>query len=150
MSSTPNEVRADRTMGPGTYIDSKYDVELVKREELDALSLEVYGAKSRWIKLTTKGRQETRTVEITELVPRADDSGESDPLKSRVPVFADKAEKSRIFDLKRYSLEEVETQMRNLKAQQDAVKALIAKMQADARAQKEATNAALRATASAV
>lgn len=115
----------------------KYSIPAEKREALAALSKEVYGASSKYLKLMDKGRLESETYEVTELVPRADDSGESDERKVRVPVKYQGAEKSQVLSRRKLTLEEVEKEMNEIKAFVDGIKAAQKARQEEARKAKE-------------
>lgn len=123
---------------------SKYNVPAEKRAELDALSKEVYGASSRWVKLMEKGRPQVKTQEMSEVRPV---SGEDDKstdeertVKFQVPVHYFGAQKSVVQTLHRLTLEEVETEMRARKDAMDKFRAHLeeqAKKEIAAKAQAE-------------
>lgn len=108
----------------------KYSIPAEKRDALAALSKEVYGASSRYLKLMDKGRLVQKTEEVTELVPRDDDSGESDERKVQVPVRYGSGGVA-IYERKRYSLEEVESEMTSRKKMFDEIKASIEAQKAE-------------------
>lgn len=115
----------------------KYTVSPEKREQLNALSKEVYGASSRWCKLVDKGRLEIQTEEVTEVVP-AEKEGEADTTrKVKIPLRYNDSPKTVIYAKRRLTLDEVEAEMIERKAQIDAFKAAIAKAQEEERKAKE-------------
>lgn len=57
-----------------------------EREELNALSKEVFGVSSKWQKLVNKGYSKLITEETTEYVPGATDNDEGTTRKVQVPV----------------------------------------------------------------
>lgn len=134
MSESQTEATVPTTQ---TFINSKYDVPAEKREALTALSKEVYGATSRWIKLATEGRLQLETEEVTELVPAEDESGESTERKVQVPVKY-KNTQMNMLSKRRLSLEEVEAEM-------NARKEILEMLRAQAKANRDAQIAAQKA-----
>jgi len=124
----------------GTFINSKYDVPVEKRDQLSTLSQEVYGSPLRWIKFTTEGRKVLETQQITEVTPvESEDDKRTEAertVTTRVPV-AYKDSRVATYVFRRLSLEEVEAEMNNRKEQIEAFKAAIAQAKEDARKKKE-------------
>jgi hypothetical protein len=115
----------------------KYTVSPEKREQLNALSKEVYGASSRWCKLVDDGRLEVQTEEVTEVVP-SEKEGEPDTTRQvKIPLRYHGNPKTLIRAKRRLSLAEVEAEMVERKRQLDEFKAAIAKAQEDQRKAKE-------------
>jgi hypothetical protein len=114
----------------------KYSVPAEKREELNALSKEVYNASSRWLKLMETGRRELVTTEVEEEVP-SEKEGEA-PTKRmvKVPAFYGNSQTPQ-YVIRRLTLDEVETEMRKRKEQLDAFRAAIKAQQDAAKKAKE-------------
>lgn len=123
-----------------------WEVRGEEREQLDALSKEVFGASSRWQSLVTKGYSELVTEEVEEYVPEATDKdGKVTPgfnRKVRVPV---KRKDGALQSTKKYhDIKSVTIYMLDRKAQLDKIKAEVKRMQDEARAKKEADALAKR------
>lgn len=112
-----------------------------ERNELDALSKEVFGSSSRWQKLVLKGHPEIITEEKVETVPPEKEGEQPTEKKINVPVkttFAKSGEGSNQYTTKHYSVESIKTLMLEQKAQMDQIRATIQKHQEEAKAAKEA------------
>lgn len=125
-----NEARAACPAGRGTS-----EIGRAEREELNALSKEVFGASSRWQKLVNNGYGKLLTEEVTELVPGKTDEEESTERKTQVPLRrADGAMQS----VQEYhTVESVKAFMLERKAQIDAFRAQLKKMQEEQQAKKD-------------
>lgn len=107
--------------------------------ELEALSKEVFNAKSRYVTLMTKGEVVPVTETVTEYVP-GEDGAEGTTKEVQAPVYAHNAtrgKKSVILKTVVHTVESVRELMLERKRQQDAFRAMIAKMQADQKAAAE-------------
>lgn len=124
------------------YVESGRRMEDLTREQkttFDALSKELFGASSRWVKLVKNGRYEQVTEEVTEYVPGEKEEDEGITRKVQVPV---KKNGMSLSTLHRFTVDEVESYMLRLKAQLEAFKEMIAKQKAEqekAKAQAELT-----------
>jgi predicted translin family RNA/ssDNA-binding protein len=103
------------------------------REELNALSQEVFGASSRWQKLLNNGYAQLVTEEIDEVVPG--ENGEPDTTK-KVEVPVKRADGALQYTTEYHTVDSVREYMLDLKKKQEEMRALIAKMQEEKR-QKE-------------
>lgn len=102
-----------------------------------ALSKELFGATSRWIKLIEFGRMEQVTEEVTEFVPGEKEEDEGTTRQVQVPVKHKGVNLNRIH---RFTVDEVEHYMSNLKVQLEAIKTAMERQkeeQVRAKAQKE-------------
>lgn len=106
----------------------------VEREELNALSKEVFGASSRWQKLITKGVAEVVTETTTEYVPAEDGVGEGTTREVEVPVK--RKDGALISRTKHFDKDTVKTYMLERKVKLEEFKAMIDKMKADEAAKK--------------
>lgn len=97
------------------------------REEMNALSKEVFGASSRWQKLLTKGYPKLLTEEVEETVPAEKEGEEPKVIKVQKPVLrADGAKQS----VQAYhTVESVKEMMLALKVKRDEFLAMIAQQQ---------------------
>lgn len=99
------------------------------REELNALSLEVYGVSSKWQKLLERGTNELITKTVTETVPG--ENGQPDETKEvQVPDTFNGVNQYRH---RNYTLDEVKTLLLSMKKSRDEI---IAKMK-EAQAKRE-------------
>lgn len=104
------------------------------RQELNALSKEVFGASSRWQKLVTNGYSELVTEEVEELVP-SDKEGEEPKLeKVRMPALLNGMRQS---VMKRHTVESVKELMLKLKTSRDEYFVRVKEAQAAQQAAKE-------------
>lgn len=114
------------------------DIPRALRNELNALSKEVFGASSRWHTLLTRGTSQVVTRKSLETIPGKD--GEEPTTKEvDVPVLTKQGTKQSV--IKRYSLEEIHELLLNAKKQRDEIMAQIKQQQAEqaaAKAQEEA------------
>jgi hypothetical protein len=105
------------------------------RDELSALSKEVFGASSRWQKLMNDGVQELLTEEVTELVPGEKEGDEPTERKVWVPVK--RSDGALQYSIKRYTLEEVHAYMLDLKKKFEEFQEQVRKIQEEAKKKKE-------------
>jgi hypothetical protein len=105
------------------------------REELNALSKEVFRASSRWQKFVDNGVSELLTEEVTELVPGEKEGDEPTERKVKIPVK--RADGAHQYFVKRYTVDEVRTLMLDLKKKQDEFREQIRLMQEEQKKQKE-------------
>lgn len=106
-----------------------------KRQELNALSKEVFGTSSRWQKLVNSGYAELVTREIEEAVPAANEGEEPTKQTVRKPVLTANGATQSV--IKHHTVESVEAYMLQRKEELAAYKAAILKMQADQKAAQE-------------
>lgn len=126
-----------------TQVKSKTINELTRaeKEELKALSKEVFGASSRWVKMIEKGEAELITEETTEYVPNPEDeSKEGTTRKVNVPVKRDDGAFQ--FTTKRHTVDSVKQYMLDRKKKIEEIRAEIKKQQDEARAKREKENQA--------
>lgn len=91
------------------------DIPRELREELNALSKDVFGVQSKWQKMLKNGTLQVVTVKVTEKVPGVD--GKEDTTREvDVPV------KPKQTVLKRYSIEEIHSTLLDYKKQIDAIR----------------------------
>jgi len=112
---------------------------LEEAAELEALSKEVFNAKSRYLTLIAKGETVPVTETVTEYVPAAD-GGEGTTKEVQVPVYAhnaDKGKKSVVFKTVKYNVKTVKTYMLKIKEEQDRVRAILIKMEEEKRAERQ-------------
>jgi hypothetical protein len=105
-------------------------------EELERLSKEVFNSTSRYKTLMTKGERVPLTDTVTEYVP-AEDGGEGTTKEVEVPVNYKNSHKSVVYKVVKYTYKSVKAHMLDLKARQERVRELIAKMEADKKAAQE-------------
>jgi hypothetical protein len=105
------------------------------REELSALSKEVFGASSRWQKLINNGTPELVTEEVTELVPG--EKEEDEPTERKVNVPVKRKDGAHQYQLKRHTVDSVREYMLVLKKKQEEFRAMIEKYQEEARKKQE-------------
>lgn len=106
-----------------------------ERDELNALSKDVYGASSRWQKLIKLGYAKLVTEETTELVPGKDETEEATTRKVQVPVLTSYGAKQS--QMTYHTVDSIRTEMLERKVKLDEYRAVIKKMQDEARAKKE-------------
>lgn len=102
-----------------------------EREELKALSKEVFGVSSKYQKYI-EGIRVLRTREVTEEVP-GENGAEPTTRTAQVPVLEGLAKQ---YDLKRYSFEECRDMLLNFKTQIAAIKAEQKRLQDEEAAKK--------------
>jgi len=112
------------------------NVDRKTREELNALSQEVFGSSSRWHKLVTKGVPELLTEEIDEILPN-EKEGEPDTVK-QVKVAIRREDGSHLSVMKYFTVDTIREYMLARKVQLDLFKVELARLQEEARAKKEA------------
>src|SRR5579859_7420625 len=108
------------------------------KEELNALSKEVFGSTSRWQKLINNGHPELITEEVTEFVPGPTDDDPGMERKVQVPVKNPNG--TYRSTLKRYTVESVREYMLERKKQLDEIKARIKQHQEEQKAKQELEN----------
>lgn len=105
------------------------------KQELNALSKEVFGVSSRWQKLVKNGYSEVITEEVEELVPSDVLGEEPKTEKVRKPVL--RADGAKLSTTKRYTVESVKELMLKLKTAREEYLARLKKMQEEAKAAQE-------------
>lgn len=110
-----------------------------QREELKALSLEVFGSSSRYQKLMNNGYSELVTEEIDEIVPGVD--GAEDTVK-KVKIPVKREDGALQYVTKYHTAESVKEYMLDLKKKQEEFKALMEKALAEQKARQEEQKAA--------
>jgi len=106
-----------------------------QKEELEALSKEVFNSSSRYVTLMTKGELAPVTVTVTEYVPD-ENGGEGITREVEVPEMY-RNSKAPLLKTVRHTYESVKAHMLKIKDQQDRFKAMLAKMEADKKAEQE-------------
>jgi hypothetical protein len=106
-----------------------------EREELNALSKEVFGATSRWQKLSNKGYSELLSEEVTELVPGEKEEDEGTTKQTRVPIK--RADGGFQSVTKHHTVESVKEYMLQRKEQLNLIRAELKRQQDEAKAKKE-------------
>ncbi len=96
------------------------DIPRAVREEMNALSKEVFGVPSKWQKLLRKGTMQLQTKEIEEEVPGKE--GEA-PTKKKVTVAKLNEHGQKYSVQKYYTIDEIKKIMLDAKAAMDAAKA---------------------------
>lgn len=104
------------------------------KEELKALSKELFGSSSKYQKLLDHGTSELVTEEVTEYVPGETDEDEGFTRQVKVPV---KRNGMNIHTIKRVTPEELKLLLLEMKAQKDAFMEQMKKIQEEARVKKE-------------
>jgi len=114
-------------------------VDYKTRQELNALSKEVFGSSSKWQKLVTKGYSELITEEVEEYVPGETDKdgvvGEGSTRKVQIPVKLPNGAHQSVW--KYHTPESVKTHMVERKRQLEELRALVEKMKAEEKAKKD-------------
>jgi hypothetical protein len=113
-----------------------------EREELNALSKEVFGASSRWQKLVTNGYSELVTQQVIEEVP-AEKAGDA-PTTREVTAPLLRADGARQSVTKYHTVESIRAYMVERKAKIEEIRAAIKKQQEEARAKKAQEELALK------
>lgn len=103
--------------------------------ELNELSRDVFGASSRWRKMIYPGVAEIVMEDVKELVPRNDDSGESDEQDVQVPVK--RRDGAMISVIKHHTADSIRDYMINRKAELDNLRANMEALQVEAKVKKE-------------
>lgn len=109
---------------------------LEQREELEALSKSVYNSTSHYQTLMRKGEKTAVTETVTEYIPDKN-GGEGSTKEVQVPVNYQNSKKSIVLKMVYHTYDSIKVRMLEIKAQQDKVREMIAKMQADQRAEQE-------------
>lgn len=113
-----------------------------QRDELNALSKEVFGSSSRWQKLVSNGYAKLLTEEVEEIVPAAKAGDRPTMRKISVPLKReDGAHQS---TTEHHTVASVKTFMLERKAQIDAFRAQMKKMQEEQQAKKDQEKLALK------
>lgn len=106
------------------------------KEQLNALSKEVFGTASRWVKLVEKGYQKLVTEDVEETVP-ADENGEGGGVNVvQKPVLV--ANGAQQYVTERHTVASVQALMQKLKKQRDDYFAAVKELQARTKAEQEA------------
>jgi hypothetical protein len=112
-----------------------------ERVELEALSLEVFNSASRYLTLMTKGEVVPVMVTVTELIPAVQDADgkEVTPEQTKEVQVAETIgnTKSNKLQVVYHTVESVRALMVERKRQLDGMRALMAKMEADKKAEAE-------------
>lgn len=116
-----------------------YTISPEQRVELEALSLEVFGATSRYATLLRDGEVKVVTTIVTEYIPAEGSGSEGTTKEVEVVETFPGHPKSAKLHLVRHTVESVKTLMLDRKAKQDVFRAAMAKLEAD---KKEATEQA--------
>lgn len=111
------------------------DLSHAEREELKALSKEVYGASSRAKKLVDQGYLELLTEETTEYVPGKTEEEEGTTRTVKIPLKRKDGAKQSV--LKRHTVDSIKAEMVDRKAKLDQIRAIIKKNQEEAQAKKK-------------
>lgn len=110
------------------------------KQEMNALSKEVFGSSSRWQKLVNKGFAELVTEEVEETIP-ADENGENGGVEVvRKPVLRSDGAKQSV--MTRHTVESVKELMLKMKSARDQYLARLKTSQEEARKAQEAQAAA--------
>lgn len=141
-----DNVELPKTKTVNTETSSPAFLTRAQREELKALSLEVFGSSSKYSKLLNEGHSELVTEEIDEIVPG--ENGAPDTVK-QVKVPVKRADGALQYVIKRYTYESVKELMLELKKKKEEFEAMVKKMneeqaakQAQAKLEKEVQEAA--------
>lgn len=141
-----DNVELPETKTVNTETSSPAFLTRAQREELKALSLEVFGSSSKYSKLLNEGHSELVTEEIDEIVPG--ENGAPDTVK-QVKVPVKRADGALQYVIKRYTYESVKELMLELKKKKEEFEAMVKKMneeqaakQAQAKLEKEVQEAA--------
>lgn len=110
-------------------------VDYQTRQELNALSKEVFGSSSRWQKLVNNGVAKLVTEEVTELVPGETDDAPSTERKVQIPVKLNGMLHSVV---QHHTVESVRELMVELKQKRDEYLAARKKAQEEEQAKKQA------------
>lgn len=105
------------------------------KEELNALSKEVFGSSSRWQKLVDKGHEELVMEEIAEYVPSEKEGEQGTERKVKVPVKTSFGALQYV--IKRYTVDSIKEYMIERKIQMEELSKEIARRQEEYRVQKE-------------
>lgn len=105
-----------------------------QREELNALSKEVFGVSSKWQKFLDKGTTELKTRKTIEIVPGVDGAPDTEK-EVVIPDLAPNGTKQ--FYQKYYTLDQVRQLMVDSKTQMDNYRAAMKKQQDEKVAQEE-------------
>ena len=107
------------------------------REELNALSQEVFGASSRWQKLLNKGYSKLVTVEVLETVPSEKEGEEPQTVKVTRPVLLNGVPQS---TQERHTEESIREAMLDLKQKRDEYLATVKRLKEEKEARQAALN----------
>ena len=108
------------------------DLNRTQREELKALSQEVFGAANRWQKLVEHGYQEPLTETATEYVPGEKEDDEGTIRQVQVPVKHEGKIPMQV--TKRYTVDSIREYMLERKKTLDLIKEQMKKNQEEAKA----------------
>lgn len=110
-------------------------VDYKTRQELNALSKEVFGTSSRWQKLVNNGHLELLTCEVSETIPSDVAGVEPTVQKVSKPILTDSGARQSVN--KRYTVESVRELMLGIKEKRDAHAEKMKTLQAEAKAAQE-------------
>lgn len=113
-----------------------------ERDELNALSKEVFGSTSRWQKLINSGYPKLLTEKVTELVPATEEGKEDTTREVDVPVKRANGTYQSV--LTRYTVDGIREYMLERKKQLDLIRAEIKKRQEEAKVKQEQEKLALK------
>lgn len=99
------------------------------KQELNALSKEVFGSSSRWVKLVENGYAEIVTEEVEEMVPSEKEGEEPTLQKVKKPLLTKSGQKQSV--VKRHTVESIRELMISLKTAREEYLARRKKMQED-------------------
>lgn len=116
---------------------SKLSLSHEQRKEYSELSKDVFGSSSRWEKLLSKGLVEPVTTTMREFLPSGDEDGGGTEKDVEVPVTVGKSTVPYLH-VKRFTVESVKDYMLERKKKVEEVRAFIAKMQAEQKANRDA------------
>lgn len=105
-----------------------------ERQELNALSKEVFGSSSKWQKLVNTGSHELDTEEVTEYIPPTTEDGEGTTKKTEVMKLR---EGMPHFTKKYYTYESIKALMLDVKAKHAAMLEQYNKMKEEEQRKKE-------------
>ena len=106
---------------------------LEEREELEALSKEVFGSTSRYATILRNGEVKAVTVVVTEYIPPDEGTGGEGTTKEvEVVETLDPAKKSSKLELVRHTVESIRALMVDLKTRRDIARAIQAQRQKEA------------------
>jgi hypothetical protein len=107
-----------------------------EREEMKALSKEVFGSSSRWAKFVDKGVTQKVTKKVSEEVTKED--GTKETVEKVVPVHLRVGHHNHEYSVHKYfTVSEVKAMMLERKAQLEQIREQIAQQQAEAKQKQE-------------
>ena len=106
-----------------------------EKEELNALSKDVFGSSSRWQKLVDRGSMELVTEKVTEFVPAEISENEGTTREVQVPLK--RKDGANQYAVKRHTVESIREYMVQRKTMLDQVRAEVKRLQDEAKAKEE-------------